>query len=302
MFKPYIHVERLDSDETEGILCGTVEITPKMDGTNGCVWYDGEHHVGSRKREITVEDDNAGFANWYLNDDNEGFALRTVCETHPNWIVYGEWMGDTKFVGNIKDYEQEAKGRFFIFDVYDTDKGMYLPHFFWREECPVLDLYAVPIIATLDNPTIEDIVAVANGNKYMLDHATHLGEGVVIRRDGFKNKYGRYAVAKLVLDEYKQNKRKAQREIDAESVESNIVSFFVTPEELNKTMAKTEVYFGEPFDRSKGKMVGFYLNTVVRDCVWDECANWVKKFKPNTVDFGVLQYLAQAKAREYIGL
>lgn len=56
-YKPYQHIERLGTQETEGILDGTCHIFPKIDGTNATVYLgdDGNLHGGSRKRELTIE-------------------------------------------------------------------------------------------------------------------------------------------------------------------------------------------------------------------------------------------------------
>jgi len=303
MYKSYLHVERLGSDETDGILCGTVEVTPKMDGTNGCVWYDGKFHAGSRTREVSLSKDNADFCYWFNDEDSpHASMLREICREHPNWIIYGEWMGYTKFVGNIKDYNTVAKMRFFVFDVFDTTIGQYLPRKEWIKEAPSLEVFSVPVLAILENPTVENILNVANQNRFMLDHANHLGEGVVLRNDNFINKYGRQARAKLVLDEYKQNKSQKQNVLADGQVEQNIVSTYVTDAELTKAVEKTAEFFNEDFDKTKNKMVGFYLNLVLKDCVWDECANWVKRFKPQNINIALLKNLTQIRARNYIGL
>ena len=50
----YQHVERLDSDEVDGILDGEVYIYTKLDGTNAGVHYNnGKVIVNSRKRELS---------------------------------------------------------------------------------------------------------------------------------------------------------------------------------------------------------------------------------------------------------
>lgn len=42
-FKKYQHIEKLGSSETDGILKGTVHLSFKIDGTNGCIYLrDGE--------------------------------------------------------------------------------------------------------------------------------------------------------------------------------------------------------------------------------------------------------------------
>lgn len=67
MFHKYQHIERLGTTEVSGILDGECYIFPKIDDTNGQVWMeDGQIKVGSRKGEITSEDDNARFAKYIL--------------------------------------------------------------------------------------------------------------------------------------------------------------------------------------------------------------------------------------------
>lgn len=66
-FKSYMHVERLSSQDCEGLLDNdNVVVTAKVDATNACVWYDPEQNrlrTGSRKREINLNKDNAGLLN-----------------------------------------------------------------------------------------------------------------------------------------------------------------------------------------------------------------------------------------------
>lgn len=63
-------------------------ITEKMDGTNACVIIQSGEIVGvqSRKRMITVEDDNFGFAAWV---EDHGAELLALGEGYH----YGEWVG-----------------------------------------------------------------------------------------------------------------------------------------------------------------------------------------------------------------
>ena len=69
----YMHIERLETDEVEGLLIGNVYVFPKIDGTNGVVWYDAENYLvkaGSRTRELTLENDNANFYHYILSQPN----------------------------------------------------------------------------------------------------------------------------------------------------------------------------------------------------------------------------------------
>ena len=209
MYKSYQHVERIDSPACEGLLNNPrVFVEAKVDATNACVWYEHrEYHAGSRKREVSLEDDNAGFAQWFFNsEDEEACGLRTCLLDHPDFYIYGEWMA--KFVGQIKDYNQEAKYHFYIFDVYDAAKGEYLASDVWRPILAQYDLepWFVEILAVLDYPTKEQIAEIAQNNKFLLDSADHPGEGVVLKCYEWRNQFGRQQWGKLVLDEYKQEK------------------------------------------------------------------------------------------------
>lgn len=85
----------------------TVAITEKMDGTNACiVIQDGRIlAVQSRKRFITPEDDNYGFAGWVERNHTELLGLG---EGHH----YGEWCG----LGIQKNPHNLDKKYFFLFN------------------------------------------------------------------------------------------------------------------------------------------------------------------------------------------
>ena len=110
-FRKYTHVERIDRDEVKGILAGHVIVQPKCDGSNSLVYSrNGKIYTGSRTRELGGEKDNAGF-DAYIHSSNEPriVKLRAFVLAHPEYIVYGEWLGNVKpycgkFVGSIKRY------------------------------------------------------------------------------------------------------------------------------------------------------------------------------------------------------
>ena len=74
-FQKYQHIERFGTDEVDGIELGECYVFPKIDGTNSSVWLeDGQIKAGSRNRELTLENDNAGFYNSVINDERiKGF-------------------------------------------------------------------------------------------------------------------------------------------------------------------------------------------------------------------------------------
>lgn len=309
-YKAYTHVERLSSQDCAGILDNdVVNITAKVDATNACVWHDDNDpaqyrlRCGSRKREINPNKDNAGFAEWVdESDDDEVCALRELCHDYPHWIIYGEWMA--KFVGQIKDYNQEAKYHMYIFDVYDRDKGYYLPDQEWR---PALAKYGlepwfVELLATLDHPTMDDIAEIAKNNKFLLDNANHPGEGVVVKAPGWLNQYGHQVYGKLVLDEYQQEKKKNKTVRVPGNIEQEIIDLYITDAELAKTYHKIATANNvEILDVKNGKHVGMFISTMWHDLL-QEAPNFVKKFRNPTIDFAALNGLCNIKSRQYLGL
>jgi len=79
LFQPFPKIPRLSRDAV---------VTEKLDGTNAqvIITEDGRVIAASRKRLITVGDDNFGFASWVK--DNEEELLNLGVGRH-----YGEWWG-----------------------------------------------------------------------------------------------------------------------------------------------------------------------------------------------------------------
>jgi len=87
----------------------TVTITEKMDGTNACiVIQDGAIvAVQSRKRFITPEDDNFGFAKWVEDNNDDLLSLE-------EGYHYGEWAG----LGIQKNPHNLEGKKFFLFNTF----------------------------------------------------------------------------------------------------------------------------------------------------------------------------------------
>lgn len=309
-YKSYLHVERLNNDECEGLLQNdTVYVTAKIDGTNACVWYDTTTNqicAGSRKRELNANKDNADFYAWVHSNTDEPTKLRAFCEKYPDFIVYGEWLGLDKFIGNIKTYDSFAQGHMFIFDVYDMKHEYYLAELDWRQLMALngLEKWCVALLATLSHPTYEQVLEVAENNHFLLSQAENKGEGVVCKVPGWKNKYGHVCYGKIVLDEFHEHKRKRKHkpQIAREGVEHDIVEYFVTESEMAKAKAKVCVDCDKDiFDIKDGKMIGMYLNYCWNDLL-DEMKMICKKYKNPILDMAVLNAEVKNQARKYIGL
>lgn len=90
-----------------------VTITEKIDGTNGCIVIQDGKIVGvqSRKRFITPEDDNYGFAAWVAENEEELLKLG-------DGYHYGEWAGS----GIQKNPHVLVNRHFFLFNTFRWGK------------------------------------------------------------------------------------------------------------------------------------------------------------------------------------
>lgn len=106
-------------------------ITEKIDGTNACiVIYDGQVKAQSRKRMITPDSDNFGFAKWVY--DNAGVLMDTLGFGYH----YGEWFGE-----GIQKNPLGIEGkRFALFHAtkYTEDNGYELNKVDGLETVPLL--------------------------------------------------------------------------------------------------------------------------------------------------------------------
>lgn len=150
-----------------------VTITEKIDGTNACIVInDGEVvAVQSRKRFITTDDDNFGFAQWV--SDNSGDLLSLG-----NGYHYGEWAGP----GIQKNPHCLEEKKFFLFNTYR-----------WNQDNPNLPTCCnvVPILfqGDINEDTVPDILS------DLLHNATEgqTPEGVIVYYHAF-DKYTKHTI------------------------------------------------------------------------------------------------------------
>jgi hypothetical protein len=293
-FIKYQHLERYGNTEVEGIEVGTCYVFPKLDGTNGSVWLDpskpfGEKFCcGSRNRELSLDNDNAGFMKAMFDDD----AVVPYIYQNPSHVLYGEWL----VPHTLKTYNDDAWRKFYVFDVYDRNKERLLSY----------DEYSAPLIAAGIN-VIAPIAIIKNGNidhfteclskaHYLVKDGEGSGEGVVIKNYDYTNKYGRQTWAKIVTNEFKAKHHIAMGApvVGGEIVEEKIAAKYVTQALVDKVEAKIVNEMGG----WSSKYIPRLINTVWYDVVTEETWNFVKEFKNPKVDFKVLSHYVTAKIKE----
>lgn len=294
-FRGYMHVERLGNEEVDGIEDGTVHVFPKIDGTNASVWqHEGVTYAGSRKRVLNVgADDNAGFNAWLFGLEAEAHACRDFVQT-TGLRLYGEWLVPHTFKG----YRDDAWRRFYVFDVArdieaanDGDRTMEFLSY--EEYQPMLDTYGIDYISPLKivtNGTPDDFTVLLEQNHFLLPDGEGLGEGIVLKRYGYFNRFGRTTWAKLVRQEFKEKHGRvmgAARLERADLVEAAIAEATVTEVLVRKTMATITTARGAEGWRSE--FIPHLLGKVFHDVVVEELWEQLKKRKNPVIDFKRLQ-------------
>lgn len=289
----YMHVERVGTTEVEDLLIKKVYVFPKLDGTNGVVWYDQEAAVvkaGSRKRELTLENDNAGFFRYISEQTN----VAEYFQKYPDRILYGEWL----VPHTIKEYREDTWRKFYVFDVgvmVDGKRTKWLPYDEYRKELEVFGITVLHPLKIVHNPTIETIRDIANTNTYLMKEG-YLGEGVVCKNYNFVNRYGRTVWGKVVRNEFKERHRETMG-VNVQSdimVEDLIVNEYVTKALVDKEFHKIVV----EECGWESKHIPRLLQTVYYSLVKEETWNFVKQFKSPKIDFKRLQRLTFAKVKE----
>lgn len=287
-FKKYQHVARLGTSETEGILNGKVYIQPKIDGTNASVYLndDGTLGCGSRKRALTLFKDNQGFYGHFHKKEN----LINYFKKHPNHRLYGEFLKPH----SLKTYEDEAWDKFYVFDVcVDNDEETeYLKYDDYQPLLDEFEIDYIPVISTMTNPTMEQILEVLNSNNYLIKEDSGCGEGIVIKNYDYTNKYGKRTWAKVIRSEYfnKANKKsKAQLSMDDIAIENKISNKYVTEALVEKEYQK--IINGDNFDpiTDKKRLIPCLINIIYYSIINEEMWNVVKDYKKPTINFKTLQ-------------
>ena len=297
-FLKYPHLERLGGSETEGILLGKVYAFYKIDGTNASIWYKDRVRFGSRNRELSIGADNAGFMNHHVNDEILWGRISKFFRDFSHYRLYGEWL----VPHSLTTYRDDAWKRFYVFDVYDTEKEQFLSYEAYK---PILDDYGfdyIPPLAEMVNPSVEQVIKLLDKTgQFLVKDGAGNGEGIVLKNYGFQNKYGRVTWAKVISNEFKEVHHKAMGAplvLGTDLVEDKIVDEYVTDAFILKEKAKIELEHGGWTNRHIPELLGRVFHELVRE----EAYNFVKKHKQPTVNFRTLNQLTVLKVKKVIGL
>ena len=298
-FVKYQHLERLGTSEVQDIEFGECYVFPKIDGTNASVWLEeGEVQAGSRNRHLSLESDNAGFFAWVKEQE----SIRDYLFANPTHRLYGEWL----VPHSLKTYREDAWRSFYVFDVaidkaeeeikHEGDSIVKYLHY--KEYQPLLEIHGInyiPPIATITNGSYEQFINQLAKNVFLIEDGKGAGEGIVIKRYDFQNKYGRQTWAKVVTSEFKEKHAKAMGGDKVQGqklLEEEIAKKYVTAALVDKELSKIEVESGW-----NSRMIPRLLNTVFYSVVKEESWNFVKENKNPNIDFKRLQHFIFAETK-----
>ena len=289
MLEKYIHIERFGTDEVDGINIGDCHIFPKIDGTNASVWLeDGQMRFGSRNRELTPDDDNQGFATWASQQQPLLDLLNSLPEGSR---VYGEWL----VPHSLKTYREDAWRRFYIFDVL-LSGGEFMHFNEYEPLCKSAGVDYIPCITKSRNPSYEIILKSAESNKFMLQDNCGIGEGVVVKQYGYKNRFGRTTWAKLITNQFKDKhiKEMGGVEINVTMIEETIANEFVSEHLVEKVVAKIRNDEG----MFSAMHIPRLLETTFHDLVTEELWQALKTHKFPKVDFKTLKQFTIVRVKK----
>lgn len=288
-FLKYVHLERVGTNEVDGIEIGLTYVFPKLDGTNGQIWRDenGQIQAGSRNRVLSADADNAGFFAWVQDQEN----IRLYLDAHPHHTLYGEWL----VPHSLKTYRDDAWRRFYVFDVLDQTTGAFKHYENYKDGLDAFGVEYLAPIAQVRNGSTDHYLKCLDKNTYLIRDGDGVGEGVVIKNYNWQNKFGRVTWAKLITNEFREKHAKAMgvAEIGGKILEEKIVDEFVSNHLVKKNHAK----IATENDGWQSKFIGQLLGRVWHDLITEEMFEILKRHKNPKIDFAAMVRLCNARVK-----
>lgn len=282
MFKKYQKILRLGTEETDGILNGYCFVQEKIDGANTQIWFDESVawiKTGSRSQEIKE-----GF-NGFIDYVQKNEPIKKLLQDHPTWHLYGEWL-----VKHSITYSETAYKKWYMFDIMD-DNDKFLTT---DEVDMIAKKYGIPhpkLFGIFENPTVEQLQKFVGVSELGKD-----GEGIVIKNFDFVNKFGDLQYAKIVTQKFKELNGVTFGGNNKHSDTYNemyVVNKYMTLPRVQKIMNKIQPTIDERLDM---KHIPRIMESAYHDMLTEEV--WDIQKKSRKIDFGALQRLCYAKAKQ----
>ncbi|UGO51272.1 RNA ligase [Bacillus phage vB_BanS_Skywalker] len=224
--KKYQDITRLGHKTTIGVLTegDWIVIQEKLDGANASFrkGKDGEILTFSRNTPLTGEDGLGGFRRWALETLDPDLLL-------PNIVYFGEWLNPHKV--KYPEYQKQ----FFLYDLYDTNTGLYLDFNRVKDAHRMLGLNLIPVLYEGEYKDFDHLMSFVGQTKLggrLGDIET--GEGIVVKNVGFVDRHGNQKFVKLVTDKFREvQSQKAPKDPKMEATQEQLF--------VNATMTEARV-------------------------------------------------------------
>lgn len=280
--KKYLDIERCKQKYAETFNVGeNIVIQEKIDGSNASIRYDEESgtlKAFSRRLELNSENTLNGF--WDYVQSLNTIAFKEVLGSR--YIVFGEWMGAKHAI----KYPEDVYGKFWMFDIWDTQTEQYLPYeetraFYGRLiACGNKEkkFNFVPVFYIGKFESWEKAMELVGKTEVGAEPS---GEGIVIKRqDYLDSKSSRLPFyVKIVSEQFSEvHKSKKQKAIDPAAIakkEANIAlaATIVTQQRVQKMLYKfiEDGLLPQDWDEHNLKDISKILpNAIYRDCIKEE--------------------------------
>ena len=278
-YKKYPKIHRLGKEETDGILEGNVVVQEKVDGANCSIfWHEDEVRCGTRTRMLPKDESFNGFQEFV----NERPLIAEFLRKNQDLALYGEWL-----VKHTISYPNEMYRRVYLFDIYNTLDNTWANQAEVLKTAESLELEYPKLFAVgeLTEEAIKEFVGKS--------HIAPAGEGVVIKHEGFVNKFGDHVYAKLVHEKFKESNAIVFGGNNKHSEtywEMYVVNKYCTVARVQKVMQKLQSESERRLDMEQTSQVA---GTCYHDLITEEA--WEIAKKVPALNFKKLQGLCMRK-------
>lgn len=239
--KHFMDIQRIREQADEGTAPNIggfsvgdhIVIQEKVDGANASIRYDretGKLAVFSRNQQLFDDKALKGFWSYVQTLPAEEYK-----ETE-SYAIFGEWL-----IPHAVEYRPEAYNKWYVYDIYDTEKRTYLPQTAVREFCERHNLTYVKTF--YDGPFVswEHCRSFVGQSEIALDQ----GEGAIVKNQTKLGAEDREnpSVIKIVCENFAEVRKKKKQVEDpekrSEMVKAQaIVEQIVTPRRVEKEWMK----------------------------------------------------------------
>jgi len=286
----YMHIERLGHADVEGLLDGEVIVQEKLDGANATVAIEpetGRLVIASRNSAVSVAGDPPngfrGLVEYILG--HHGLQMLAAV-----YIVRGEWL----VPHSVKDYAPDTYKLFYVFDCQRYDTLEYVHPDEWMKVAPLeFGCLSVPTVDRLLNPTAAQIAELSVGPSAL---GAPKREGVVAKRYGFVNRFGRTAWGKVVAADFLEKNKLHMGANKHDVPELRFVAETVTDAAVLKVIGKTSDLHGKQVDVRAMEEV---LGRLWCELAHEELVDWWMKYKAiDAMSLRLLKKLVYQRGRE----